>query len=172
MRILMITLDGAAALVAPTRWEVLQMVRPRNVSIVVALAATLVLATGAQASQSQSVTISVVTTFDGAGDPFAASGGVVCETGSVSNAWEQFIGYQRGSGAQILLDKHFECSDGTFEILLRVSLDFASCDTVGTWSVLSGTARYATLRGSGSLTGDSECAGQILDLYVGAMHLN
>jgi len=54
-----------------------------------------------------------------------------------------------------------------------VSLDFSTCDTVGTWSVLSGTDAYTNLRGSGSLTGTSDCSGDgILDAYTGSMHFN
>jgi len=62
------------------------MSRARLVSMVVALAATLVLASGVQASQSQPVSITVFTSFNGT-DPFSATGGVVCATGTVSNAW-------------------------------------------------------------------------------------
>jgi hypothetical protein len=151
--------------------EVADMSRPRLIPLFAALAATLILATGADASQSRPVTITVLTTVEG-NDPFVATGGVVCSTGEVSNGSIQFVGAQRGSGAQILIDKHFACADGTFEILLRVSLDFAACDTAGTWSVLSGTDAYARLHGSGRLSGESDCEDTTLDAYVGSMHLD
>jgi hypothetical protein len=138
----------------------------------VALAATLVLATGVQATPGTAVTITSLTSTSGTGDPFSSTGGVVCASGTVSNAWARFIGWQSGSAAQILIDKHFECADGTFEILLRVTVDFNTCDTVATWSVLSGTDAYVNLRGAGSLTGDSDCGGTILDVYTGSMHYN
>jgi len=138
----------------------------------VAVAAMLILATGAQASTSQATTISVVTSISGSGDPFTATGGVVCASGTVSNAGANFVGWQNGKGAQIQIVKTFECSGSTFNLLLRVSLDFTTCDTVGTWSVLSGTGAYAKLHGSGSLTGDSSCGDTILDLYTGTMHID
>jgi hypothetical protein len=148
------------------------MSRARLIATFVAMVATLVLATGVQASQSTAVTITVLTGDTGT-DTFTATGGVVCSTGTVTLAWGRFIGYQRNTGgAQILLDKHFECGDGTFEILLRVSLDFNTCDTVATWSVQSGTDAYANLRGAGTLTGESDCNGEILDVYTGDMHFN
>ena len=86
-----------------------------------------------------------------------------------------FIGWQSGfQAAQIILVKHFECPDGSFDVLLRVTLDFATGDTVGTWSVLHGTGAYASLHGAGSLTGDkSDPADKtILDVYIGAMHID
>jgi len=46
----------------------------------------------------------------------------------------QFVGYQSGRGAQILVDKVFDCGNGHVDVLLRSSLDFSTCDTVGTWS--------------------------------------
>jgi hypothetical protein len=147
------------------------MSRPRLVSTVVVLAAALVLTANVQASQSQPVTITVLTTQAGT-DAFTATGGVVCSSGTVSNAWVRFVGYQNGSGVQILIDKYFECADGTFDILLRVSLDFSTCDTVATWSVLDGNGAYERLRGAGSLTGTSSCDDTILDAYVGAMHID
>jgi hypothetical protein len=88
----------------------------------------------------------------------------------VSTPATLFVG-RSGFMAQIIILKHFVCSDGTFDVLLRVTLDFASGDTVGTWSVLSGTGAYADLHGSGTLTGDG-MAEHILDEYSGAMHID
>jgi hypothetical protein len=118
------------------------------------------------------VTITVLTHVNGNLDAFASTGGVVCAAGQVSAVSSRFVGFQSNRHAQILVDKRFECADGTFDVLLRVTLDFESCDTVGTWSVIDGTGAYATLRGSGSLTGDSACDDTVLDVYTGAMHLD
>jgi hypothetical protein len=147
------------------------MSRSRLVSMFVALAATLIFATGAQASPSQATTISVVTSFNGS-DPFTATGGVVCATGTVSNSYVNFRAWQSNTGAQILIVKDFVCGESSFSLLLRVSLDFATCDTVGTWSVLSGTGAYTKLHGAGTLTGDSACGDTILDFYTGSMHID
>jgi len=148
------------------------MSRARLVSLMVALAATLALATGAQASQPQPVTITVLTSGSGS-DPFSSTGGVICANGTVSDVGGQFVGWQSGKQAQIQVEKQFACADGTFNVLLRVTLDFQTCDTVATWSVLSGTGAYANLRGAGTLTGDrGECGDPILDAYTGGMHID
>jgi hypothetical protein len=79
-----------------------------------------------------------------------------------------------GSRAQVLVSQRFECPDGSFDVLLRVTLDFATGDTVGTWSVLGGTGAYASLHGAGSLTGDRVEPTDlvIFDTYTGRMHLD
>jgi hypothetical protein len=118
------------------------------------------------------VTITVLTHIGGAGDPFSSTGGLVCETGTVSNAEGNFVGGQSQTHAQIQLIVHFVCDDGTFDVLLRVALDFTTFDTVGRWSVLDGTDAYETLHGTGSLTGESQGGGAILDVYVGSMHFD
>jgi len=148
------------------------MTRPRIGGLLVGLVATLALATSVYATSPAPVTITVVDHVDGSANSFVSTGGLICAAGQVSNASSQFVGWQNGSHAQILIDKHFECDDGTFDVLLRVSLDFETCDTVATWSVLSGTGAYATLRGAGSLTGDSDCGDSILDVYTGSMHFD
>ena len=144
----------------------------RIVAMLVASVAALVMAGAVSASQPQAVEITAFTHIDGFEDPFDATGGVICSHGKVSNAGGRFIGWQSGAEAQINLVKHFECPDGTFDVLLRVTLDFETLDTVGTWSVLSGTGAYDDLHGAGSLTGDNPGGDTILDVYVGAMHLD
>jgi len=141
---------------------------------VVTIAAMLAMANGASATQPQPVTITVVTDIGGFEDPFDAAGGLVCAAGTVSNAGGNFIGWQSGFQAQIILVKHFECPDGSFDVLLRATLDFATGDTVGTWSVLRGTGAYASLHGAGSLTGEKSDPTDetILDVYTGAMHID
>ena len=137
-----------------------------------ALTATFLLAAPALASAPQPITITVVTTEDGASDPFDATGGVVCEQGVVGNAGGHFVGWQSTTHAQILILKRFTCDDGTFDILLRVKLDFETSDTVATWSVVDGTGAYESLRGSGTLIGTNDGGETILDEYVGGMHID
>jgi hypothetical protein len=139
-------------------------------AVVFALVASLALATSAFASQPQPVTITVTETGPGA-EPFDSTGGIICAHGIVSEATRNFVGWPSDKQAQILIVKHFECADGTFDVLLRVSLDFATCDTIATWSVLDGSGAYERLRGAGSLTGVGECE-SILDVYTGSMHFD
>jgi hypothetical protein len=148
------------------------MTRARIGGLVVGLLAALALATSVSATSPRPVTITVLTNVDGNLDAFVSTGGLVCAAGEVSAVSSRFVGFQNGQHAQILVDKRFECADGRFDILLRVTLDFETCDTVGTWSVLDGTGAYATLRGAGSVTGDSPCDDTILDVYTGSMHFD
>jgi hypothetical protein len=141
-------------------------------SVVAAFIAMLALAPAAAATPPTPVSITVQTTFEpGAVDPFTATGGVVCAAGSVSTPFAKLVGFQSNTHGQILVLKRFECADGTFDVLLRVTLDFATGDTAGTWSVLSGTGAYAKLHGAGKLTGDAG-DGAILDVYTGRMHVD
>jgi len=118
------------------------------------------------------VTISnAATLVPGAVDPFTSTGGVVCAAGTVSTPFALFTGFQSGFKAQILVGKHFVCSNGTFEVLLRVTLDFSSGETQGTWSVVSGTGAYAKLHGGGMITG-TPIPGGIQDEYEGGMHID
>lgn len=148
------------------------MKRLRIGTALVVLGAMLAFAGGASASRSDVVTITVLTHIEGFEVPFEATGDVVCDEGTVADAGGNFVGWRSQTHAQIILIKHFECPEGTFDVLLRVKLDFATGDTVGTWSVLDGTEAYATLRGSGSLTGDGISDVTILDVYVGTMHFD
>jgi len=141
-------------------------------AMLMASVAMLAMAGAVSASQPQDVEITVVTHVDGFEDPFEATGGVVCAEGTVSNLPGRFIGWQSGSQAQIIMVKRFECPDGTFDILLRITLDFESLDTVATWSVVDGTDAYAALHGAGTLTGDNTGGDTILDVYVGGMHVD
>jgi hypothetical protein len=137
-----------------------------------ALTATILLTGSALASAPEPITITVVTGMEGSSDPFSATGGVVCEEGVVGNAGGQFVGWQSDTHAQILILKRFTCDDGTFDILLRVKLDFETSDTVATWSVVGGTGAYESLRGSGTLVGTNDGGDTILDEYVGGMHID
>jgi hypothetical protein len=121
----------------------------------------------AAASVPRRITIAVDTT-EGGNDAFLATGGVVCDAGIVTTSFRMFSGNARTGGLQLLLVKHFRCSDGAFDLLVRVSLEF-STGTAGTWSVLSGTERYEGLHGSGSITGTYGPNDTIHDVYVGSM---
>jgi hypothetical protein len=150
------------------------MTAARQLAAGFALAALLALvgAGTAAATPGTPVTISNTVSFvEGAVDPFTSTGGVVCAAGTVSTPFAVFVGWQSGSKAQILVGKHFVCPDGTFELLLRVTLDFATGDTAGTWSVVSGTGAYDELHGTGRIVGDA-FEGGIQDEYAGAMHLD
>jgi len=147
---------------------------------VAAVVAILALPAGAAATPPGPVTITVETHL-GVENTFHATGGLVCASGTVSTLGggptgdtRTFNGGQSFAQAQLLLSLRFECPDGSFDVLLRVTLDFASGDTVGTWSVLGGTGAYASLHGAGSLTGERVGPWDpvILDIYTGAMHLD
>lgn len=130
------------------------------------------LAGPAAATAPQPVTIIVPTDVTGerSEDPFTATGGIVCEAGTVSNSFALFTGWQSDTHAQILIGKLFVCPEGTFEVLLRVKLHFDTGQTFGTWSVRSGTGAFAGLKGTGSLVGIPQEGDIILDMYTGAMH--
>jgi len=147
------------------------MKRLRIGGVLVGLVAALALATNVYATTPQAVTFTVETRLENH-DPFASTGGLICATGEVSTMDRRVTGWQNESHAQILLVKQFECADGTFDVLLRVTVDFASCDTVGTWSVLGGTGAFERLRGAGMLNGDSDCVEVIVDTYVGSVHVD
>lgn len=148
------------------------MKRSRLGMVPLALVATFALATNVLASQSQPVTITVESHIGALENEFEATGGIVCEEGTVSNGRGNFVGGYSNTHAQIQLVQHFVCSDGTFDLLARVTLDFTTFDTVGRWSVLDGTGAYERLHGVGSLTGDSLFDFTILDVYTGSMHFD
>ena len=148
------------------------MNRLRIAAATAAILATLGTAATASAAPPQAVSITVLTQVEGSGDQFAATGGVVCATGTVSNGPGHFVGGQSTSHAQILLVKEFVCGDGTFDVLLRVNLDFETGETVGTWSVLRGTGAYESLHGAGSIVGERQTGETILDTYTGRLHVD
>ena len=133
---------------------------------------SVVIAGPAAATSPRPITISVEETIFGTeGDPFTSTGGVVCDDGLVTRGAGHFVGGWNDRHGQIQVHQHFVCDVGTFELLLNVTLDFATGDTVGRWTVLRGTGAYASLHGAGSLTGDSLGPGMILDTYVGSMSI-
>lgn len=136
-------------------------------AVALVVASMFATATPVVATSPDPVTITVDTTVDG-GDPFVATGGVVCNSGIVSTTFRMFSGNERTGGLQLLLVKRFECSDGTFDLLLRVSLEFAT-GTTGNWSVVGGSGAYERLHGTGSVTGTYGPDDTIHDVYVGTM---
>jgi hypothetical protein len=153
------------------------MLRPRAYPVVVLLVVEVLgLCGAAKASPPQPVAISVLTVFADSSDPFTSTGGVVCASGTVSTSFLRLVGQQRGGQAQILVGKHFVCSDGTFDLLLHVTvyfLYFDTGDTLGGWSVVRGTGAYARLHGTGTITGTTVVPGtSIDDEYTGAMHID
>jgi hypothetical protein len=125
----------------------------------------------ASAAPPTAVTITSDTSFESPTSTFDATGGVICGTGTVSNVFTLFVGFQSNTHAQILVLKRFVCPDGTFDILLRVSLNFADLSTKGTWSVLDGTGAYAKLHGAGTITGENRGT-SVFDTYTGKMHID
>jgi len=119
------------------------------------------------------VTISNTVTFDDVPDPFTTTGGILCPSGASGTPFAVFVGGQSGFKAQILVGKHFMCADGsgTFDLLLRVTLDFTTGATDGTWSVVSGTGDYDKLHGGGGIDG-TPFAGGIQDEYGGSVHID
>lgn len=116
-----------------------------------------------------------VTSFDpGALSDFASTGGVVCASGTVTTQFERFVGWQSNLQSQIRVGKRFACGDGsgTFDLLLRVTLDFGTGDTAGTWSVVGGSGNYAKLHGGGAIHGDRLPDGGIVDVYEGTVHVD
>lgn len=148
------------------------MTRPRIGAMFMGIVATLALATNVFATQPQPVTITVLTDILAGVGQVTSTSGIGCEGGIVSPGRGNFVGGQSFTHAQIIIVSRFQCEDGTFDLLVRVTLDFETFDTAGTWSVLNGTGAYGSLHGTGSLTGDSQGFGLILDTYVGSMHLD
>lgn len=146
--------------------------RLRALCLVAASVVALSVTASVTAAPPTPVTISNSATFGpGAVDPFTSTGGVICAAGEVSTSFGLGTGFQSGFKVQILAGKHFVCSDGTFEVLLRVTLDSSTGQTEGTWSVVSGTGAYAKLHGGGKITGDP-FPGGIQDEYEGGMHID
>ncbi len=147
--------------------------------IVLSLTAMLVAGAGtlaipAGASTSQAVHIVVQTTAQPP-DPFTATG-PVCPSGVVTNAFNSGLVGGGGGHAQILIGKLFACAGSpgdTFEVLLRVTLNFEDGSTIGTWNVTDGTGAFAKLHGSGTLAGTPDSTlPLIVDVYDGTMHID
>lgn len=102
---------------------------------------------------------------------FTASGGVICESGTVAN--EHFLVAKRGLKFQVV--KRFTCDDGSgeFFVKLEAKLSPETFTTTFRWNVLGGTGAYEGLHGSGS--GFSTLRDPdpgIIDHYSGGFHLH
>jgi len=143
-------------------------------SLAVIAVLAVAIAASASATPGTAVAISNTVSFDDVPDPFTSSGGSLCPAGASVTPFAVFAGGQSGFKAQILVGKHFLCEDGsgTFDLLLRVTLDFETADTYGTWSVVSGTGDYEKLHGGGTIAGDRLPDGGIQDEYEGSVHID
>jgi hypothetical protein len=110
---------------------------------------------------------------------FSATGGIICESGtaqSTPHARHFVFAGNSGRHERILVGKHMTCSDGTFELLVRVRLDLETFNTKGKWTVGKGTGAYAGLHGVGEIVGTRQDNGgfnaPILDVYTGKIHVN
>lgn len=149
----------------------LRIARTLALGTVLAIA-TLALVTPASASPSQPVTLTVLSTIDPeAVDPFTSTGDVVCAEGEVGTLFQGFAGGQSGTHARINAVKLFICPTGTFEVHLRVTLDFETNGTNGTWSVSQGTGAFDKLHGTGGISG-TRVGDKVLDVYTGSMHID
>jgi hypothetical protein len=88
-------------------------------------------------------------------DPFTSTGDVVCAEGEVRTLFITFAGDQSGTHRPINAVKLFICPTGTFEVHLRVTLDFETNGTNGTWSVAPARrrSRRFTEQGTSSAPG-------------------
>jgi hypothetical protein len=149
------------------------MGRIRVIAAALTVIGVLALTAPAAASPPQPVTLSVLTVLSNPSDPFTSTGGIVCSSGTVSTISALFVGGQSNQHAQIIVEKHFVCPDGTFDVLLRVTIDFSDASTAGTWSVIRGTGAYSGLHGSGTLVGTAVDPGiSIQDEYSGKLHID
>jgi len=141
--------------------------------LMLVLGGVLALGDTASTATPQVVTISVTTVVSDPSVPFASTGGVVCANGTVSTPFVRFDGAQSGRQEQIHVGKHFVCPDGTFDLLLRVTLDFSTANDSGTWSVVSGMGAYALLHGEGTIIGTAIAPFSVIqDEYRGSMHID
>ena len=144
----------------------------RRTALVVAILAAAVGVVPAVAAPPQTTTFTVVEQFDPESGVFTSDGSVVCPTGTSSN--ETFgSGFQSDRGVIFHVRKTITCNDGTGTFILQIQarLGFNVGDmTYGPWVVLSGTGRYASLNGAGTVTG-TQTAGGVSDVYVGWLAL-
>ena len=146
------------------------MKRSRVSTAMLALVATLALATNASATPSTPVTITVEVTIGGSDNPFVLLANV-CDAG-----------VRRTSKATSSVDSATRMPRSSFSSAsnarrhvrphVRVALSFTTFETAGTWSVVDGTGAYDTLRGTGTITGEPQGFGMIRDTFEGSLHFN
>jgi len=138
-------------------------------SLVAALAATLVLAASAGAGPPASVTITVNTTFGSPGT-FTTTGGVLCPSGTTTDATDVSGRGQVGNFHDL---KTFTCDDdsGTFTLHIEAHHVFGAPTDSGSWSIADGTGAYAGLQGSGTFVGTySPEFSALQDQLIGQVH--
>jgi len=146
----------------------------KNILVVALLALAAAIATApALGAPPQDTTFSVVEQFEAQTGVFTSDGSVVCASGTTSN--DAFAsGFQSDRGLIFHVRKTITCDDGsgTFILLIQASLGFNGGfeATSGTWVVLSGTGRYSTLRGQGTVIG-TEMESGVSDAYEGWLAL-
>jgi len=146
----------------------------RAAALIAALALLLPASALAAARQpTLGVTFDVHTVFGQSSVPFTASGpavdaGFVCPVGTVDDLSGSLIETRQGWTGQFV--KEFTCTDGSgsFVVKLQVRLDKRGDNF--SWTVLSGTDRYASLRGAGSGFGIG-FEGGVEDYYAGQVRL-
>jgi hypothetical protein len=123
----------------------------------------LIVAPVAAAAEPKPVTINLVTTFSEPGLPptgvfvRTSPDDVLCPSGT--SVWTSFTGsgWPSHFGAlEVRIDEQFTCDDGSGTFLLEESWHFNPAVDPATWIVVSGTGRYASLRGRGSGLSDGD----------------
>ena len=138
-----------------------------------ALLAGLVAAIGLAPTVSAGSTVTTIT-IDiefGVAEEFTATGGVVCDHGFAVTDPFFFAGggrQGRGNGTFHLI-KTMTCDDGEW-FLIRVNAAQTRTGTIGGWSVVGGSARYATLTGGGQIVGEGISETQLIDHYTGRLN--
>ena len=99
------------------------------------------------------VEILVTESFDAGSGTFQASGGGLCRSGTTALLSQQTT--ERRNMFTFEVDKAFTCNDGSGTFVVHIRAHWSPCDPAdrGTWSVVSGTGRYADLSGRGQLVG-------------------
>ena len=144
----------------------------RRTTLMVAILAAALGVLPAAAAPPQTQTFTVVEQFEPDSGVFTSDGSVVCPSGTTSN--NTFgSGFQSDRGVIFHVRKTITCDDGTgtFILQLQARLGFNVGDmTFGPWVVLSGTGRYESLHGAGTVTG-TQTEGGVSDTYVGWLAL-
>jgi hypothetical protein len=153
---------------------VTKTLRTSLLSIILALALSLVTVLGALAAPPGDVHIEVNDVI-GASDPFVASGTAVaqglCAYGIVDDV--SIVATDTGTPTRILhVLKRFHCGDGsgTFDLRMTVQLDTITHETTASWRIVGGTGAYVHLHGHGTLVGTPIVPNySVHDVYDGFM---
>jgi hypothetical protein len=125
------------------------------------IAASLLIGAPVSAAAPQQVTIDMITSFVEPGVPptsvfvITGGGGVICASGT--GIWESFAGHGWPShvGAlEVMIPDRLTCDDGSGTFVLQEQYHFNPNRVPATWVVLSGTGRYQSLRGQGTIVSE------------------